>query len=180
MLVYNSKKALLTFLACGSILAGNAASAIESLIEDNDASFVLYPMDEDSVLAVSEVSEIVIGVCEQGDQILADNHKQTIKQQIISETNISTSTISEEDFALSDSLAESDLDDSRGAADTSGVAVLTAVSANNEIGNNVQTGANNIGKGAFSASQGVTTVIQNSGNNVTIQSATVVNMTINQ
>ena len=41
---------------------------------------------------------------------------------------------------------------------------------------NLSTGMNVIGDGAFNGSSGLSTVIQNSGNNVLIQSSTVVNL----
>lgn len=54
-------------------------------------------------------------------------------------------------------------------------AMLDAVSSNNvTIGGS--TGSNVIGHDAFGHADGVTSVIQNSGNNVVIQSATVVNL----
>jgi hypothetical protein len=42
--------------------------------------------------------------------------------------------------------------------------------------NNVSTGANALGGGAFTGSSGISTVIQNTGNNVLIQNSTVVNV----
>jgi hypothetical protein len=49
-----------------------------------------------------------------------------------------------------------------------------------EVSNNqashVVTGANTIGEGAFAGAAGISTVIQNTGNNVLIQNATVVNL----
>lgn len=74
-------------------------------------------------------------------------------------------------------IPDNDLEKKRGAelveAELTG-AVLDAVSSNNvAIGT---TGSNSIGQGAFGHADGVVSVIQNTGNNVVIQSATVVNL----
>ena len=45
-------------------------------------------------------------------------------------------------------------------------------------GSSVTNGNNSIGDQAFSNSNGISTVIQNSGNNVIIQNSTIVNMTL--
>ncbi len=54
-------------------------------------------------------------------------------------------------------------------------AQLKGVVANNQA-TNVATGSNVISDGAFAGSAGLSTVIQNSGNNVLIQNATIVNL----
>ncbi len=59
-----------------------------------------------------------------------------------------------------------------------GIAVFDALSANNTSTGTVS-GGNVINAGAFSASSGMSTIIQNSGNNVLIQSATILNVHIN-
>lgn len=59
-----------------------------------------------------------------------------------------------------------------------GIAVLDAISTNNTSTGTVS-GGNIINAGAFSQSSGLSTVIQNSGNNVLIQSATILNVKIN-
>ena len=66
------------------------------------------------------------------------------------------------------------------AADRGGSSVfndnqLKGVVANNQA-NNLTTGMNVISDGAFSGAAGLSTVIQNSGNNVLIQNATIVNV----
>ena len=48
----------------------------------------------------------------------------------------------------------------------------------NNSASNITTGTNVISEGAFSNSVGLPTVIQNSGNNVLIQNATIVNVQI--
>ena len=55
---------------------------------------------------------------------------------------------------------------------------LDAKLFNNTAESNV-TGSNFIGVGAFANSSGLPTVIQNSGNNVIIQNATILNLTLN-
>ncbi len=54
-------------------------------------------------------------------------------------------------------------------------AQLKGVVADNQA-SNLTTGMNVIGDGAFNGSAGLSTVIQNSGNNVLIQNATIVNL----
>ncbi len=78
----------------------------------------------------------------------------------------------------------SELDEIRGTfteitAETLGLAMLEANLLNNSA-NNAATGNNVVTDGAFGNSQGVVSLIQNSGNNVVIQSATVVNLTLSE
>ncbi len=54
-------------------------------------------------------------------------------------------------------------------------AQLRGVVADNQA-SNLTTGMNAISEGAFSGSSGISTVIQNSGNNVLIQNSTIVNV----
>ncbi len=58
-----------------------------------------------------------------------------------------------------------------------GIAVFDAISTNNSS-NGTISGGNIIDAGAFSYSSGLSTIIQNSGNNVLIQSATILNLNI--
>ena len=53
-----------------------------------------------------------------------------------------------------------------------------AVLTDNSVGSNITTGANSIAGGSFAGSSGISSVIQNSGNNVIIQDATLVNITM--
>lgn len=73
-----------------------------------------------------------------------------------------------------------DLDEMRGTAldlEVLGVAFFDAVSLNNSTSGTFS-GGNVIDEGAFSDSSGLSTIIQNSGNNVLIQSATILNLNI--
>ncbi len=63
----------------------------------------------------------------------------------------------------------------RGGTDTWNDMKLNGVVANNQAVN-VTTGSNLISDGAFSGAAGLPMVIQNSGNNVLIQNATIVNV----
>ena len=65
----------------------------------------------------------------------------------------------------------------RGGSDGAGLASLQG-SVSDARAVNVATGGNVIGGGALSGASGVPVVIQNSGNNVLIQSATIVNVTV--
>jgi hypothetical protein len=73
------------------------------------------------------------------------------------------------------------LDTQRGGTDTGPLTInanmLNAKLFDNSATDNV-TGNNTITGGAFSGSNGLATVIQNSGNNVIIQSGTVLNLTM--
>jgi hypothetical protein len=48
----------------------------------------------------------------------------------------------------------------------------------NRMGSNITTGANRISGGSFAGSSGISSVIQNTGNNVIIQDSTLVNITM--
>jgi hypothetical protein len=74
-------------------------------------------------------------------------------------------------------LDDGSLADSRGGAQISDMK-LRGVVADNEAVNIGMTGTNVISEGAFSNSSGVPMVIQNSGNNVLIQNATIVNVEV--
>ena len=75
---------------------------------------------------------------------------------------------------------DSELTTVRGAfsPDTFDWAALTANSRNNTLSGNSVTGANFVTDSAFNGAAGLVNVIQNSGNNVIIQSATIVNLTL--
>jgi hypothetical protein len=91
-----------------------------------------------------------------------------------------TAAVQGNGFGGSRAETDSSLSETRGAslqvvADTIGAAILTA----NAVGNNSTnstTGANSISGDAFGSASGVVSLIQNSGNNVIIQTATVVNL----
>ena len=74
-------------------------------------------------------------------------------------------------------LDDSSLEDKRGGAQISDMK-LRGVVADNEAVNIGMTGTNVISEGAFSNASGVPMVIQNSGNNVLIQNATIVNVEV--
>ena len=67
------------------------------------------------------------------------------------------------------------LADERGGADVASVVKLNGVVTDNKVAD-VTTGGNFITDGAFSGAAGMPMVIQNSGNNVLIQNATIVNV----
>ncbi len=76
-------------------------------------------------------------------------------------------------------VSESDLGGARGAFSPSIINVtgLTAYSLGNSADGSL-TGNNFIGNNSFNGTQGLVNVIQNSGNNVIIQSATSINVTL--
>ena len=84
-------------------------------------------------------------------------------------------------FENADIVESNALSEMRGAAldpEVLGVAIFDATSTNNAITGQVTSGSNVISSGSFSGSQGLSSVIQNSGSNVIIQSATIVNFAI--
>lgn len=90
------------------------------------------------------------------------------------------SATDDKDFLFYESLAigNESLDEIRGTAlnpEVLGIAIFDAISENN-TSNGTISGGNIINAGAFSQSSGMSTVIQNSGNNVLIQSATILNV----
>jgi hypothetical protein len=62
-----------------------------------------------------------------------------------------------------------------GGADVSSTMTLTGTVSNN-VDENIATGFNEIASGSFSGASGVPMVIQNTGNNVLIQNATIINV----
>lgn len=86
-------------------------------------------------------------------------------------------------FASTDMVSDQELSEERGAADTSfsaetlGVAVLNGIAANNDSSGSV-TGNNSISRDAFNNAQGVSFVVQNSGNNSVVNAAMVINLSI--
>lgn len=86
---------------------------------------------------------------------------------------------------FSNAVGNSELDNVRGASGTTftaealGVAILTGVVAHNTV-EGANTGNNNITGNAFGDSQGVSFVVQNTGNNSVINAAMVINLTVSQ
>lgn len=83
-------------------------------------------------------------------------------------------------FGESPAIEDESLGEMRGTAlspEILGIAVFDAMSTNNTSTGTIS-GGNIIDAGAFSQSAGLSTIIQNSGNNVLIQSATILNVNI--
>lgn len=82
-------------------------------------------------------------------------------------------------FLQTAAVSDTTLDASRGAfaAEQLGVAILESTAINNVTQGGI-TGDNFITDNAFSSSSGIITLIQNSGNNVSIQQATIVNLSL--
>ncbi len=74
-------------------------------------------------------------------------------------------------------LSAESLDDRRGGTNAQNDMRLDGVVGSNSA-SNLTTGANTISTGSFAGSSGLPVVIQNSGNNVLIQNATIVNVQI--
>lgn len=86
---------------------------------------------------------------------------------------------SENTFETASIVSAEDLEENRGAFSPVNTSYLMATSSNNSVTNSV-TGDNIISDDAFSNSSGLVNIIQNSGNNVLIQSSTIVNVEMNQ
>ena len=71
-----------------------------------------------------------------------------------------------------------DLAVSRGGAEVTNDLKIIGVAGNNTVGDNVRTGYNSVAEGSFSGASGFSTVVQNSGNNVLIQNATIINLQV--
>jgi len=96
------------------------------------------------------------------------------------QANVITEDNPEDIFSSFPIIKDAYLDEMRGAAldaEVLGVAIFDAISLNNSTSGTFS-GGNIIDNGAFSDSAGLSTIIQNSGNNVLIQSATILNLNI--
>jgi hypothetical protein len=117
------------------------------------------------------------------EEAVAVNEISVVGTTTEEDSNIVVSEAKSEDegdeFEIASSMSSEDLADSRGAFSPSNSSVLQANSSNNSVNNSV-TGGNVISEGAFNSNSGLVNVIQNSGNNVLIQSSTIVNVQMNQ
>jgi len=83
-----------------------------------------------------------------------------------------------EGFAIA---GEAELDESRGGEATAiNLQDMQSTVEGNVVSGNVTTGSVNLGENAFSDFDGISSVVVNSGNNVSIQSSTVVNVIIGE
>lgn len=90
------------------------------------------------------------------------------------------------DSGLGQAVPAENLADQRGGAETltmnleeiSNEINENARLSGNRVGSNITTGANSISGGSFAGSSGISSVIQNTGNNVIIQDSTQVNITM--
>lgn len=77
---------------------------------------------------------------------------------------------------LGATIDNSKLNQYRGGSDIVNNTMNLSGAVKENIATNVVTGTNSIANGAFSNASGIPTVVQNSGNNVLIQAATIVNV----
>lgn len=103
---------------------------------------------------------------------------------VLGEDSAASSSMFEEEFDLGglDGFAivgEAELAESRGGEATAiNLQDMQSTVDGNVVSGNVTTGSVNIGENAFSDFDGISSVVINSGNNVSIQSSTVVNVII--
>jgi hypothetical protein len=102
---------------------------------------------------------------------------------VITQSQAAQADVEQQDklFSSTETVLSDELDNARGGE---GVDITTlnnmnvrATLSGNQANNNVN-GYNIIDNGAFTQASGITSVIQNSGNNVIIQDSTIVNVTI--
>lgn len=145
--------------------------------------------------AVMLVSTVMLSACAQGTSQTALPHTDTYSDA----SSITRASLSYEDSALptpklkpaigvahaseqfvasADTLDDSELDQNRGtfSPEILNSTVLEATTSQNVAVNSV-TGSNIIDNNSFTNTQGLVNLIQNSGNNVVIQSSTIVNLT---
>lgn len=93
----------------------------------------------------------------------------------------SSQKASSQEMAFSEPVSDEDLASMVGTFNPEqlGVALFDAQTVNNSV-NSTATGFNNISSDAFGNSRGVVSLIQNTGNNVIIQNATIVNLTMSK
>lgn len=110
------------------------------------------------------------------NEIAVTDKKSEDKTEQGDNSNVAVSEAKPEDDTFQTaSMSSEDLDENRGAYNPNSASYLLASSSNNSVNNSV-TGGNVISEGAFNSSSGLVNVIQNSGNNVLIQSSTIVNV----
>ncbi len=105
----------------------------------------------------------------------ADPEKLPVRVSFLSEINVAPSARSSAD-AWGDAAAEDRLSRTTGKDDTVHTEAVLGGTVGNNTAVNTVSGNNIIDSGSFANSQGLPVVIQNSGSNVLIQSATVINL----
>lgn len=85
-------------------------------------------------------------------------------------------TVRHADPVLGEAVHSDQLDAQRGGTDTVNNNMQIDGSVHGNVANNVVTGSNSIDAGSFANMSGIPTVIQNSGANVLIQNATIINL----
>ena len=149
---------------------------VESSDLSNEVSVNEISADSEEQVAVHETSAV-------GEEVVAVNEISELDIKSEEDGNVVVSEAKPEDegdeFVTANSMSSEDLQDSRGAFSPSNSSILQANSSNNSVNNSV-TGGNTISEGAFNSNSGLVNVIQNSGNNVLIQSSTIVNVQMNQ
>lgn len=105
----------------------------------------------------------------------ADPEKLPVKVSFLSEVNVAPAERSSAD-AWDDAAAAERLSGTTGKDDTVHTEAVLGGTVGNNTAINTVSGNNIIDSGSFANSQGLPVVIQNSGSNVLIQNATVINL----
>lgn len=154
--------------------------------EETDSPQPYAAIEKTEAFAVE--APMALSVTEEESEEVADDSEETVidvsavQQPVkVEEISVSVSTEApknaEIDVAFSAEVSEVELDRTRGAflPEVFNVGQLKAISEGNSVEGGI-TGTNLIDSNAFSNSGGLVSVIQNSGNNVIIQSNTIVNL----
>lgn len=138
--------------------------------------------DNDGVRILSEKILTEDGLLEP--QVIVKKHKKisSINKASLRAKAIQVAMIDDSSSKFnSNPVSDSTLSNTRGTFNPAqlGVATLDATTANNSSDNSI-TGFNQISSDALGNSKGVVSLIQNTGNNVIIQNATIVNLTMSK
>ena len=158
-------------------------------LADEEQTASNTPAVEVVEVSVVEVAEVVSEPESNENEIATAEVQPEEKLEVASEPSESVDVASTENTANTESddstfesaslVSTEDMEENRGAFSPVNTSYLLGTSSNNSVTNSV-TGGNVIADGAFDSSSGLVNVIQNSGNNVLIQSSTIVNVEMNQ
>ena len=155
-------------------------------LADEEQTASSTPAIEVVEVSIQEVADVVSEPESNENEIAAAEMQPEEKLEVASEPSESVDAASTENTENDDSTFESaslvsteDMEENRGAFSPVNTSYLLGTSSNNSVTNSI-TGGNVIADGAFDSSSGLVNVIQNSGNNVLIQSSTIVNVEMNQ
>jgi hypothetical protein len=140
--------------------------------------------DESDEIAVDALADVEVVTEEEFAGMTADEPNTDTNEMIagVGETDAATDSQvmtnesnSEESFEVAEIVSISELDENRGTSNPISASYAFATNSGNSSNGSVSEG-NQIAGNAFANTSGIATSIQNSGNNVIIQSSTIVNV----